>query len=248
MRLGESTWPQIEKYLETEESPMILVPISPVEEHGPHLPVGTDYLLTEQVTWMVADICGSMVFPTIPLMCCGISRDASGTYPVKENTIKMITGDLLEELVRKGFRRIFFLTTHFGFSTDKMREVIREKLSAENNKDLIIDVIQFNEVVPQQLPGDLIETRGDTHAGEIETSAAMVLIPGMVGNLPPADFHEKIGGKPAILSASGVNGNPRKATHDKGEKIVQAAVHGVLERISAITLKHTELSVESIHP
>ena len=232
MLMSKMTWPEVDQYLGSCEIPTVLIPISPVEEHGLHLPLGTDFLLTERATIMVAERLSCLVFPTIPLMCCGISRKTSGTYPIEGETLKGITRDLVLELARKGFRRIFFLSAHFGFSVEVMRESIQKIASNLNSQDCIAAVIPLKDVM--QLTAGLVETAGDSHAGEIETSVALTLFPDLVRTpLPLADFHRMTDGQPTTLSQSGVHGDPQKATPEKGKLIVQAAVKGVLAKIAS---------------
>lgn len=86
-----STWNQLDDYLKTSKKPTGIFVLSPIEEHASHIPCGTDYLIAEAITKEIAlklDDC--VVFPTIPLMCCGISRDTTGTYPVSGETLKAI--------------------------------------------------------------------------------------------------------------------------------------------------------------
>jgi creatinine amidohydrolase len=231
MEMGKMTWPQVDEYLRRHESPMVLIPISPVEEHGPHLPLGTDYLLAKKAALMVAKECQALVYETIPLMCCGISRDSPGTYPIEGETLKGIVRDLVKGCAQKGFRRIFFLSTHWGYSIEMIREAIQEVLP-ELPQGCKAEVIPFKEVA--KIPPGLLETTNDTHAGEIETSLMLALYPELVGELPPADFHQMKDGKPGVLSQSGVNGDPQKATREKGEVIARAAIEGVIARINSL--------------
>jgi creatinine amidohydrolase len=224
--MQNATWPEIDEYLKTSSRPTTLIPLSPVEEHGPHLPISTDFLITEAVTKIAAeqyDDC--VIFPTIPLMCCGISEPTTGTYPITGETIRSIALDLVIACHKKGFTRILFLSCHGGFSKERILEAI--DISKSTGIDIIADILCFPDVFRPE-PG-LVETRYDLHAGEIETSVMMIIHPELVRYQPPADFHEFVEGRPTKLSRSGICGNPRKATAEKGRRIIEIAVEGIID-------------------
>lgn len=219
-RITAMTWPEIQQYLSSQERPTVLLPISPMEEHGPHLPVGTDYLLTERIAQEIAQRYGCLVAPTIPLACCGISRECTGTYAIQERTLEAMVKDLVYEFGRKGFQRVYFVSVHFGFTIDVIRRAAADEMAQlETCK---ADVISLVEVA--HFPSRLIQTADDRHAGEVETSGMQDQYPELVVYpLPPADYHS--GGK---LSKSGVHGDPLCATPEKGRAIFEAAVSGAV--------------------
>ena len=49
--LNHLTWPDIEKRI--KEVPVALVPVGATEQHGYHLPVGTDVFLAEKLAELV---------------------------------------------------------------------------------------------------------------------------------------------------------------------------------------------------
>jgi len=226
--MSHMTWPEIDEYLNISKRPTVLVPISPIEEHGPHLPLGTDYLIAEVGAQRVAEeYRDCVIFPTIPLMCCGISEPTSGTYPIDGESLKTLVTQLIRLFARKGFKRILFLSMHGGYSVRMIREAIAE-LIKENKGQLVAEIIFFAEVFKPE-PG-LVETPNDVHAGEIETLVMMSVYPHLVRKpLPQADFHGQIDGKPAILSRSGICGDPQKASIQKGKRIVEISVQGIIE-------------------
>ena len=224
LKIGLATWPAIDDYLRTAD-PTVLVSISPVEEHGPHLPTGTDYLLTEKVTEAVAEHFGCAVFPTIPLMCCGVSANTTGTYAIRSCGLEEITGNLATQFARKGFKFVYYITAHHGFSV----QVMRRKITELTLNGCVVEVIPLKEVTI--IPPGIGQP--DRHAGWVETASMMALYPELVTYpLPPADYHRDEGGD-LVLSGSGIDGDPRVASAEKGKIIFDAAVAGVIRRIES---------------
>lgn len=228
VELGKLNWLEIAEYLATSTKPTVFIPISPVEEHGPHLPVGLDYILTERIATEVALRSHGLVFPTIPLMCCGISADTTGTYPITSDTLRLIARDLTRDFVLKGFKRVIFLSAHGGYSVDRIREGIEDA----GDGDFVAEILNFAAII--EFPPGFVLGRNDKHAGDVETSAAMAVCPEFVSEvLPPADYHKMTNGIPVQLSASGICGDPQKATLARGSVIVWSAVESVIAWLEA---------------
>jgi len=229
------TWLQITDYLKNTVLPGVIIPIGPMEEHGPHLPIGTDYLNAEKVSLMVAERSGCLVYPTIPLMYCGIGSDCIGSYGVSPETLVMLASDITYKLAMDGFKKILWGTGHGGRSMTLVKCGIQnaKKLSFMNSNNLDFDSDCFDHLVGNRWKEIVVVTESDGHAGEIETSAVLYMSPEMiVGELPPADYHTKVGSK-IIVSKSGINGNPRKATAKKGEVIVTRIVDYLVKWITS---------------
>lgn len=220
------TWLQITDYLKNTALPGVIIPIGPMEEHGPHLPIGTDYLNAEKVALMVAERCDCLVAPTIPLMHCGIGDDYIGSYSIGLKTLEMIVSDITLKLAKDGFKKILWGTGHGGRSMDKVKLAIgyaraRYRLNFYPDD---FDAACIGHKVGDWWKEITIEIVDDGHAGDVETSAVLYMSPELIcGKLPPADYHRKKGSR-TILSKSGINGNPRKATVEKGEVIVTRIV------------------------
>lgn len=218
------TWPNIENYLaEHPNDATIIIPIGPIEEHGSHLPIGTDIISAIKIAQLVAEKHHCLVFPAIPLMVCGISRETTGTYSISSKTLRLITKDLVLQFVKKGFRQILFFTGHGGYSLKIIREVIDE-ITSTIHVNFKADIINFEEACPDQ--NEIVGTTDilDTHAGGIETSRAMFLTPENIKYpLPSANFHNK-----RELSPSGICGDPQRAEKEKGQIIVEKTISIIL--------------------
>jgi creatinine amidohydrolase len=100
-------------------SALVVVPTGATEQHGPHLPVGTDFLVVERVARMAAELVDTNAFPVLvaPTLPFGSSHHHlpfGGTMSLTTDVYYRVLMDLGATLVTSGFRRIFFLNGHGG--------------------------------------------------------------------------------------------------------------------------------------
>ena len=112
MRLQELSWPAIAA---VSKHVPVVVPIAAVEQHGRHLPIFTDSMLLEEVVRTVAQRQGDRIV-WAPLLWLGNSHhhlDFAGTLSAAPRTYLDLVGDLIDNFVAHGFRRIVLLNGHF---------------------------------------------------------------------------------------------------------------------------------------
>ena len=105
MRLEEMNWPEVAAV--AHDLPVV-VPIAAVEQHGRHLPVFTDSMLLGEVVRRAAEPLGDRVV-WAPLLWLGNSHhhlDFAGTLSAAPRTYLDVLGDLIDNLVGHGFRRM----------------------------------------------------------------------------------------------------------------------------------------------
>lgn len=109
--LAECTLPEVEAQL--RRSPKILVPVGATEQHGPHAPFCTDFLLAGEVCARVAPHIDALVAPPIAY---GLSADHHGYAGVPYISVATMTGlvhDIARSLAAGGFREIIFVNGHY---------------------------------------------------------------------------------------------------------------------------------------
>lgn len=234
MLIEEITMPEFIAGL--TETKTVLVPFGATEEHGPHLPLGTD-------TFEAADVCRRLseqrkvfVAPAVPYGVCRSTGDHPGTISLTTATLKALATDLVRSLYRQGLRNVVILSGHAGGThnaalLDAGEELLREL------PELRIAVASEYALAFEAGRG-LIETPGDSHAGEIETSRMLATRPRMVKGTAAA---EKSCFPAFILVRDkrrywpgGVAGDPAKASAEKGrqlEALVVAALGRLVEEL-----------------
>jgi len=196
---------------------LLLVPLGATEQHGPHLPLGTDteiaVVLANRAATHVADV---VVAPAIPYGSSGEHQDFPGTVSIGQDAMELV----LVELVRSAtatFSRILLLTAHGGNAAPVTRAVRR--LREEGR-----DALAWNPASAWS---------GDAHAGLIETSIMLALRPETVditraasGNLRPLRdlLPELARAGVASVSPNGVLGDPSGASMEQGQTLLAQAV------------------------
>jgi creatinine amidohydrolase len=97
---------------------LVLFPVGATEQHGPHLPVGTDFLTVEHIARAAAAVVATqmpiLVAPTLPFGSSAHHLAFGGTMSLGTETYYRAVSDLTESLITDGFRRIFILNGHGG--------------------------------------------------------------------------------------------------------------------------------------
>ncbi len=189
---------------------VLVVPIGSTEQHGPHLPVGTDTDIALALARRLARRVPAVVAPAVAYGSSGEHAGFAGTLSIGRDAL---TG-LLVELGRSAtetFQRLVFVSAHGGNASPVSAAVTR--LRAESR-----DVLLWSP-----------RWRGDAHAGRTETALQLALHPDAVdlaraqpGN--PAPLAEllpaMLAGGVRAVSPNGVLGDPSGATADEGRALL----------------------------
>ena len=221
--LEEMSWPQIETA--QMESRTVILPVGATEEHGPHLPTITDTVQALEVARVVAKERGIFLAPPIHYGVCRSTRAFPGTITVGHDALRGYVRDLLISFADSGFSRVMILTGHAGgqhmAALEEAGQMAVEERDFQVSLVSLFDLIDFSAV----------ETPHDGHAGEVETSLMMVIRPDLVKGSPDGNFPRRprfmIMKDVRHLMGSGIMGNPRPASPEKGRRYFQMAVDGV---------------------
>lgn len=110
--LEKLTWPKAKKAF--EETSVVVIPIGSTEQHGPHLPLGTDFLLPREIARRLAERSNVIVTPTIPFGYAKYHTMYPGTMSLKEDTLRNLLIDICEDLLKYGVTHIIFIDGHGG--------------------------------------------------------------------------------------------------------------------------------------
>ena len=242
VRLQDMSWPALAAA--SKDTPVV-VPIAAVEQHGRHLPVFTDSFLLGEVTRRAAEPLGDRVIWT-PLLWLGNSHhhiDFPGTLSAAPRTYLDVLGDLIDNLVTHGFRRIVLLNGHGGNIVPGQQAVFEARQRHRHRGDLLLLSATYWQLgsKPKQLEPSLVQTEMG-HACEWETSMILHLAPHLVGELTAIEpVPQTASFAPASRgwitrerSEPGHIGDPRIATAEKGEMLFRTFSRDVvsfLERV-----------------
>ncbi|MBY9007074.1 MAG: creatininase family protein [Candidatus Lokiarchaeota archaeon] len=219
-------------------SRLIFIPVGSFEQHGPHLPPETDYLIAKKIAESIAENFSEKIIEGIKI---GISFEHGGF----KNT-KSITQEDFISMFRKIINKIneniklVIINAHGGnIQTLKIIESLYPK------KTIILNI--FSLVKDSLETYRTSEIGGICHAGEFETSLMLFLYPQMVNMnkitkedivyVPSLDpnFKKKRmkDWKTIHLSKSGILGDPYHASKKKGKKWYKNIIKKAIDIISS---------------
>jgi creatinine amidohydrolase len=175
---------------ELAPSTLLVLPLGATEQHGPHLPVGTDLLTVEylarEAARRVAGHLPVLVAPALPFGCSEHHLPFGGTLSFTTETYYRMLCDLLRSLVLDGFKRIFLLNGHGG--NHELIQLAARDIALAHPVDVAAasywnlaweDLLEAEAHIGARLPG---------HAGRFETSMMLALQPSLVDqNRPKRD-------------------------------------------------------------
>jgi creatinine amidohydrolase len=243
IRMEEMTCPDIRSAIDRGFA-TVVVAVGSTEQHGPHLPTMTDTRIGDAVAERVARKLGNALQArSVPVGVSEHHLAFGGTVSIKPDTLKLILRDYTDSLVRCGFRRIVLLPMHGG-NFASVKQVIDGARDAYPGVEVTgyADVMGFlaalNSVSAEF--GVSVEEAG-AHAGENETSMMMALepalvvcdrfAPGYLGPMGDAEFKIILERGMPALTQSGVLGDPRRASRDKGEIYIERLADFLVEQI-----------------
>ena len=225
-----------------QETQTVILPLGSLEEHGPHLPLGTDTFHALEVARRVARLRPVVVAPPLFYGMCRSTREHPGTVSISGDALRAMLLALGREFCRQGWRNLVFISGHAGGTHISAIVEAAERL-LEELPEVRIAVVNLLELLREVLAEQptLVKTRGDSHAGEVETAIMMAAYPDLVRGSAPEEWPRF----PKYLLVrdkrrywpGGVWGNPALATAAQGETILAAET----ERLSKLINELEEL-------
>ncbi|MEA5113821.1 MAG: creatininase family protein [Geobacteraceae bacterium] len=214
----------------------VIIPIGSTEEHGSHLPLSTDTIQAYEVAKAASCLIPLFVAPPVHYGCCRSTSRHPGTISISTNTLKALLMDIVFSLREQGMRQFIVLTGHAG-STHKLALIDAGEDLIRQFLDISIAVLTEYDLAYEEGKG-LIETAGDSHAGEIETSRILHLYPELVKGCDEREFPSFPKGmlvrNKRKYWKNGVWGDPTRASREKGERINDLVVKKLVEYVQFI--------------
>ena len=166
------SWKDIEEAL--VHTDIVIVPVGSIEQHGPHMPLGTDFYWALNMCLLIAQETDILVAPALMVGLAEYHMGFPGTMTLTPETFEAVLFESSQCLLRHGFKKILFLNGHGG-NTDSMQHVIRKI-----NQTTSASAVMLNGLQIPPLEDAVQYPQFDWHAGESETSEMLYLTPGLV--------------------------------------------------------------------
>lgn len=224
-----------------------LLPLSVVERHGHHLPLGTDTLIGRELCRRAAEIEPAIIFPDVIFTQILEARHCPGTIALDTDVFLSLLDNICREIARNGLNKIVIVNAHGGNS-----HLIHflAQIQLESPRDYVLYIAQ----PPHESEDDAAlkaqwESSVDGHAGEWETSLILCVRPDLVEpSKLKADGEGMPLGRLQHLRDLGIytgiwwygdhpthyRGDGTPATAEKGERLFDARARALAKAIRAI--------------
>jgi creatinine amidohydrolase len=228
VRWEDLTWPEIEGLLRDRPREVALLPVGATEQHGPHLPTGTDTIVARGLCEATSAVTGAPVLPALALGCSyGHGTELPGTLSLPPERLAEMVVDAVRWASHSGVRRVLAVNGHFG--NQAALSVAADHLR-HDHPDLRFGVLNWWTLTPA-IAAQTLADGEDVHANRAETALMMALAPEHVrfDQLPLADDEDRTDGlvfryTAPVLSRNGVTGRPSEANPELGSKLLSEVV------------------------
>lgn len=245
-RMDEVAWARLtaaEIQARAGAATVVLIPVASVEQHGPHLATGVDMWLAAAVAERSARRLAAAGTPALvtPCIWSGLAEHHmafGGTITLDEAGFAAVVGGVARSVARHGFRRIALVNGHGGNieAIAGAAGVLTRSLGVP-----VVGVTYW--LANADTFGAILERQPNVmHACEAETSMMMAVQPDCVRAehigrampkraVPPAPPGFKRHRAFAEMTETGVLGDPRAASAEKGERLLDAAAARLAEEL-----------------
>ncbi|HOQ67016.1 MAG TPA: creatininase family protein [Candidatus Atribacteria bacterium] len=214
-----------------------ILAVGSAENHGFHLPFGTDTLVSLAIAEEVAkEVEGLLVLPPVTYGVSFYYDDFPFTLTLRPEIMVEVLKDVLSSSIRQGINRIIIINGHDGNIAPI--EIAARSVKVKYPESFIASLdawwVKASELLP---PGTFEAAEGLGHAGEGETSIILHLYPQLTrmenarGLIPDLPEGLDIKWKFSEITSCGATGDPTKGTPEKGEKMFRALVDYVVKYI-----------------
>ncbi len=153
-------------------SHLVVIPTGSVEQHGPHLPFGTDYYAALIIGQRVAAGLDALLLPFTPLGVTPIHMGFAGTLTLRPETYMGLLTDVCESVIQHGARRFVMVNWH-----ELNKPYIDQVATRLQQLHPVRFVVAQAHYVAQQLFG---QEAGLTHGGLLEALPVLAYEPALV--------------------------------------------------------------------
>src|SRR5215467_10385753 len=238
----ELTQPEIAAQL--AKNPLVILPAGSVEQHGPHLPTGTDILAANVIGHAVAERMDGLVLPATPLGVTPMHMPFEGTITLTPDTYMRVTTETCVSTAKHGAKYLLILNWHEG--NIPSLAIAAESLHRDHGMTVVTVQACY---VAEELYGH--SCNGLTHGGEIEALAVLAMRPELVhldridhssdhqhghkmDRLRRTRAYQPVLTDVRSIAPTGWFGSPQHATVEKGQRMLIDIADAIAREATAI--------------
>lgn len=239
VHMNKMSWTHYRDRVEHGNAPVFL-PVGALEQHGPHLPLGTDAMLASAIAAAAAAAVDGVVAPALAYGYksqpkCGGGQHFCGTTSLDAATLIAQVRDTIREFIRHGVKRLVLVNGHYEnqwFLIEGIDLALRDCGPGASLQIMRLEYWDFctedtlASIFPQGFPGFALE-----HAAVIETSLMLHFHPELVelaqlpdeasAVFPPYDMYPA---RTEWVPASGVLSSAHGSSAEKGLLIAEEVI------------------------
>lgn len=228
--LADLTWPEVEDLVARDDR--LLMVTGATEQHGRHLPLGTDNMIPFTIATRLSAQTGVPIAPVMNFGYSEVHMAFPGTFTLTEETLRAVYLEMVQSAYRQGWRRLFVLNGHGGNIAAwewvaalaiKIKPELKIYLANWWRESFVLDFAR--ETVG----------RNEGHAGLEETAAILVTRPHLVrleeavgSNLSNTQSDLSPEAYRSMVPHGAIGADPSQATVDWGDQLIALLVREYL--------------------
>jgi creatinine amidohydrolase len=222
----------------------VVIPIGSIEQHGPHLPNGTDTMAAELIAEAVADRLDAVLAPFCPYGVTPIHAGHPGSVTLRRETFEALLEDVCVELIKAGAETLVLVNWHEG-NIPSMNAVATDLQDRHDATFIAAQACYTAQRLYREEGGEL------THGGGIETLAVLAYDSSLVKAERAGEPTRPVGAEemdlmrrsPEVygfitdvteLADDGWYGNPGWASVERSKDFTDVVASGVLAGIDVV--------------
>lgn len=220
------------------QNPVMILPVGSTEQHGFHLPLGTDTILAKALAGKVAPKINSLIIPALSYGYSWVWHKIPGTITLEQEHFKIVLKDIIKSVETYGTKLLIIINGHDA-NNQSLKYTVREMKYQTDMKILYFFYPKFSEIYKKYCESEI--QNGLFHAEEFETSLMLAENDEIVDmtkavkeypEYPPLYSHtsEILGD----ISISGVFGDATAASKEKGRKMFEEFTDEICKAVNLI--------------
>jgi len=167
--LSEMSWKEAQEAFKSIS--MAIVPLGSNEQHGPHMPLGADWMQAQEIARRLGEKINAIVLPTMPFGWAEYHMDFPGTIYISKKNLYGVMMNVCKCLHKWGIKKIIFINGHGG-NLSVLQSV---SVSIRKKYGMLSAIVQWWDVL-----GEVDGIPAMEHGGIVETSMMLAVNPGIV--------------------------------------------------------------------